>query len=255
MAKTWDEVLTDRTTYPDDMIMSLADGTEVPLSDLRAGYLKDADYRRKTSDLARQREEFEKTATDRAQALADAEARLRQMAEQLQTRQPNATKDEVQEQLESNPIAKRLFDKIAALEQAMPNIAKAMTVLDQRQKDSQIAYLAEQHRRVIHHLKEQDPELDVEGLTKFAQERYIPRLDDAYHVMNREKLLEKARKEAKEEGQKLGYEKAKKDLAVPAMLPGRRHVTPAADAPKTLDEAFDRAAQDPEIMGLLTGMA
>ena len=53
---------------------------------------------------------------------------------------------------------------------------------------------------------------------------------------------------------KEAYEKAKRDLAQPAQLPNRRvAAAPPPEAPKSLDEAFDQAGRDPEILATMQG--
>ena len=42
----------------DTAIVKLADGTEVPLSDLKSGYMRQSDYTRKTQELANERKSF-----------------------------------------------------------------------------------------------------------------------------------------------------------------------------------------------------
>lgn len=43
---------------PDDELIELADGTKVTFAELTAGYMKDADYRRKTAEIAEMRRQY-----------------------------------------------------------------------------------------------------------------------------------------------------------------------------------------------------
>lgn len=251
---TLDEIIADKKTYPDEQSITLAEGTEVTLGQLRAGYMKDADYRRKTSDIARQREDFDRDRTSREQALQDAEAKLMQLAQQVVHREPDLTRDEVAEYIERDPIAQRLMGKIAELEKTIKPLAEAVVGIDDRMKQSSMQYMAEQHRRVLAWLKDKDPDLDADGLVKFAQENYIPRLDMAYKLYRYEDQVKSEREKARQEGEKKGREETKKELVSP-MLPLRRTVaTKPEGAPKTFDEAISRASKDMDVMGPLMGV-
>lgn len=248
-----EDVIADKKTYPDETKITLAEGTEVTLGELRGGFMKDADYRQKTSTLARQREEFDQDYARRKAELADAEERLQELAKQVVQAKPEITRDEVAEVLERDPVARRLVGRIQQLEEALKPLASAVLGIDQRMKQGQLEYVAEQHRRALAWLKEQDPDLDENALVEFARKEYIPNLVHAHKVFKYEESLKKAREDAKAEGHKEGYDKAKKEVSAP-VIPLRRPVVVSPDAPKTLDEAVQRASQDLEVMGPLLGI-
>jgi hypothetical protein len=251
---TFDELIADKKTYPDDTKVTMADGVEVTLGHLRGGYLKDADYRRKTADLARQREEFDRDRTEREQALQDAETRLQELAKQVVGAHPEKTRDEVADILAQDPVAQRLVARLEQLEGAFKPLAEAVVSLDNRLKQDAMANMVNQHRRALAYLKEKDSELNEEELIRYAKSRQIPRLDDAYRLMKHDDLLAAERKKATEEADKKGYERAKRELSAP-QIPVRRLTQSAPDAPKNLDEALDRAVRDEEVVGPLMGFS
>lgn len=249
---TFDELIADKKTYPDETKVTLADGVEVTLGQIRGGYMKDADYRRKTADLARQREEYERDRAERELALQDAEARLQELAKQLVGTYPEKTRDEIADIMSQDPVAQRLVSRIEQLEGAFQPLAEAILRLDAQLKNDAMASMVNQHRRALAYLKQHDPDLDEAELIRFAKARQIPRLDDAYRLMNHDNLLAAERKKAAEEAEKRAYEKAKRELATP-QIPVRRVAQTAPDAPKSLDEALDRALRDEEVVGPLLG--
>lgn len=249
---TFDELIADKKTYPDDTKVTMADGVEVTLAHLRGGFMKDADYRRKTADLARHREEFDRDRTEREHALQDAETRLQELAKQVVGAHPKADRDEVADILAQDPVAQRLVTRIEQLEGAFKPLAEAIVNMDRRFKEDTMSNLVNQHRRALAYLKQQDPELNEEELINFAKTRQIPRLDDAHRLMNHDKTLAAERKKATDEADKKGYERAKRELSAP-QIPVRRVSERAPDAPKNLDEALDRAVRDEEVVGPLLG--
>lgn len=251
---TFDELIADKKTYPDDTKITMADGVEVTLGHMRGGFMKDADYRRKTADLARHREEFDRDRTEREHALQDAETRLQELAKQVVGHNPTATRDDVADILAQDPVAQRLVNRIEQLEGAFKPLAEAIVSMDKRFKDDAMANMVTQHRRALAYLKQQDPNLDETELVNFAKTRQIPRLDDAYRLMKHDDLLGAERKKAAEEADKKGYERAKREAAAP-QIPVRRAPQSAPDAPKSLDEALERAVRDEEVVGPLLGFS
>jgi hypothetical protein len=246
---TLDEFISNRDNT-DETKITLADGVETTLGDLRKGFMKEQDYRSKTMDLANRRRTFEQQTSEWEAARLDAEAKLTDLAKQLITQNPRATQEQIDEQLETDPRAKKLNDKIAKMEERLVASEQRNQAYEQKFKAQEESYIADQHRRVLAFLQQQDPELQnpekVDELVTFAKSNYIPRLDWAYKLQNYEgnvkKAVDNARKEAREEG----YSKAKQELLQPVLSP-RRMVTPIKDAPKTLDEAADAALRDTDI--------
>lgn len=251
---TLDELLINRDTYPDTTKITLAEGVETTLGDLRKNTMLERDYRQKTGKLADERRKFETERSEWESARLEAEAKLTDLARQLVTRNPEASRDEIDDILERDPVARKLMSKIESLETKIGERDKSLDEARQRIKLAEENYIADQHRRVLAYLKQTDPELDEVELVNFARANYIPRLDWAHRLMTEDRrtktALDTARKEAHEEG----YKKAKADLLQPT-IPSRKTTVPAPDAPKTLDEAAEAALRDPEILQAMnTGM-
>lgn len=252
---TLNEILDNRKDFPDDRKITLADGVETTLGELRGGFMKDADYRQKTARVAREREsleaEREKFAADRKEA----EEQLASLVERAVTQgAPRAQQvDEFEALLERDPLARRLHGQLKTLESKQAEYDKKFAEQEQRLKDQQQAFLVDQHRRALAALKSRDPELDEVQLVEFAKHNAIPRLDLAYRLYTEDKRFKGELDKAKESAVKEGYEKAKRELAQP-QLPNRR-VAPTLpeNAPKSFDEAADAALRDPEILSAMEG--
>ena|SRR5437773_5089452 len=249
---TLDDLLSNRDAYPDGTTVRLADGVDTTLGDLRKNTMLERDYRQKTGRLADERRKFETQAAEWEGARIEAEAKLADLAKQLIHKNPEAGRDEVEDMLERDPIARKLNQKIGALETKLTERDSYIEQQQQRMQQYEQNYIADQHRRVLSYLKTQDPDLNESELVNFARANYIPRLDHAYNLMTKDRressLVEKTRKEAMEEG----YAKAKTELLQPKISP-RRTIAPSADAPKNLDEAAERALQDPEVIAAMQG--
>jgi hypothetical protein len=255
VATKLDDIINDTKTYPDETTIRLADGVETTLKDLRAGYLKDADYRRKTADVARQRTELDQARLRHTQEVQEAEARLQQLAGQIiQQQGPNAQPDEVIEAIRSNPVARRLAEEVDQLKALVAPLARSVLEIDNRFKNNQLQALTNQHRVVLHAIKQQDPGLNEQELIQFAKDNYVPRLDLAYKLMTYEKAVEGKVAEAREKASKEGYERGRREAAAP-VIPLRTTPQPAPGAPATLDEAVNKALADPEVIGPLVGMS
>lgn len=251
------EILDNKKDFPDDRKITLADGVETTLGELRGGYMKDADYRQKTSRLAREREEFMGERQRFEQDRQEAEAQLAKLVEQAVTRGAPVQQQQAEWEafVERDPFAKRVMSEMKATQSKLEALEKQSQAYEQRLQQQQQAMLVDQHRRALAALKSRDPELDEQQLVHFAQENAIPRLDLAYRLLTEDKRMKDVETKAKENAAKEGYEKAKRELAQP-MLPHRR-VAPSVPetAPKTFDEAADAALRDPEILATMEGLA
>jgi len=251
---TLSDYINNKTQYPDETTITLQDGSTSTLGEVRKGFMFEGDYRRKTTELGAQRRQLDNDRTEWETARLDAEAKLTELAKSLIQQNPQVqTRDELEDLMQSDPIAKKLSDKYAALEAKLALVEKQSTEATQRQSLYERAYITDQHQRVLANIRKNDPDVDVEGLVRFAKERYIPRLDDAYDLMTRDKQIEKAVTKAKEDARKEAYEKAKQELMQP-VITSRRVLSSSLpkDAPKTFDEARDAALADPEVIKLMT---
>lgn len=253
---TWDEIVSDKTTYPDSVTVKLADGVEIPLGQLRSSSMKDADYRRKTAELARQKEDMERQWNDRVTALQEGEAHLVNLARDLMSRNPGMTRQEAVEEVSTDPAVAKLRGELAEIKKVMEPMARALTEMDNRWKESQRAFVVAQHRQKLAELKQKDPDLDEMELASWAKENLTPRLDVAYLAKNHEKLVQKAVAEAREKALTEGYERGKTEALMPPALPihgADVKADPNAIRPKDLTEAVNLASRDPEIMGIFAG--
>lgn len=251
----WDDVVSNRKEFPDDLTIKLADGVEVPLGTIRSGYMKDADYRAKTTAVARQKEELERTWTERAQALQEAESHLMNLARDVVAGRPDMSKQEIQEELTSNPEISKLSAELAEMKKVMQPMAQALLDLDNRWKKSQYDAQVSAHRQKLSELKAADPELNEEELIAWAKENYTPRLDVAYKAWKHDDLVKREVAKAREAAFKEGMDKGREEALMPPALPlqGAGTKTDDTPRPRNIDEAFDAAARDPEIMNILMG--
>ena len=254
MATKWDEIISDRNQYPDDHVLKLADGTEVKLGDVRPGHMFERDYRQKTSLLAREREALDRETAQRIQALQEGEAQLRQIAAEVIRNNPGMTRREAAQEVQESddPHVQALRKEVADLKSVLGEVRGAVTGIQQTAQDARRTYVVNEHRRALADLKAADPTLDEQELVRYAQANMTPNLREAYKAMNHERIVESARREAREAAYKEGYEKAKTEVQVASSIPMRR--TPEArpaDAPKNMKEAFEAAIRDPEVMGPL----
>lgn len=253
------DVLADKANYPDTQKITLADGVEATLGDLRGGFLRQQDYTAKTTAVANERNALVREREEFNTAKAAAEQELQQIAERLVSqrdqRGQQTTQDELDALMERDPLAKRLRDEIVGLKKYVADMATAQQTHEKAIRDQHMAMIADQHRRALATLKARDNELDTDALVTFAQQNGIPRLDLAYRLMTEDKRTAALESKVKTEAEKTGYERAKRELAAPT-IPNRRVIPPSnlpQDAPKTFDQAADRAAQDPEILNIMTG--
>jgi len=255
VATKWEEVVSDRNKYPDEMVVRLADGTETTMAELRPGYMKDSDYRQKTAMLARQRDEFESHAVGRLTALQEGEAQLRAIAAEMMRQNPNATRQEIASEMSGDEDVQRLRAEIAELKGTVAPLAKYITEFDSRSKEARRAFVVNEHRKALADLKAKDPSLNESELVNFARTKMVPNLYEAHKLMTLDSTIEKRVKEAREAAYKEGMDKGRVDALAPPALPVRTIVPQRAEsAPKDLREAATRALQDPEVMTpLMTG--
>lgn len=258
------DLLEDRAQYPDGQEVTIA-GVTTTLGDLREqGYFRKADYTKKTTELARARETFSREKAEFEQAKSGAEAELARMVENAMGRRaavesanPQATPDEVERYLQTDPVSQRILAKVSEATRALDDMRREHATMQDGLKRQQEAMLVDFHNRALATLEPRMKEFEVsrDDLVKFAREHAVPRLDLAFDLMTKDKQIEAREKSARETAHKEAYEKAKKELAAPA-LPQRRVAGPLApEAPKTFDEAQDAALRDPEILATMEGMA
>src|SRR5438128_5878689 len=233
------DVVADRKTYPDTLTYE-KDGLTFSLKDLREGFLPKAEMTKLTERAAAEKKHLEGQLSQVQEEYQRAITAV--TALQARAKQGDAPPDELQAYLDDPafaPLAKLAKGLQARIEE-----------LDRRTKDHETTWWAQQHLNTIQSLKDQDKELDPQELLQFAKGRNLTNLADAYRLKNYERDLARAAKDAEAKG----YEKGKKEAALPVVPSvGRRPSSPPPEAPKSFEEAKQRALEDPEIHQLFSG--
>lgn len=253
---TLPEILDNKKDFPDDRKITMADGVEVTLGELRGGWLRHQDYTKKTSDLARERESFGQEKAKFESDKTEAEKTLSEMIEKVVTRgaPPQQQQEEWRQYVERDPLARHLMAEHEALKVQLKAIDERNQKYEQQIQQQQQQFIADQHRRALAVLKTHDKDLDETALVQFARENAIPRLDLAYRLFTEDKRTKEAVDTAVEKTRTDTYEKAKRDFSQP-MLPQRRvAAAPPENQPKTFEEAADAALRDPEILAHMEGL-
>ena len=262
---TWEDALADKTTYPDDRKVTLADGVETTFADLREGTMFERDYRQKTSTLARQRDEFQKERTEFDVQKTSAEAQLKDLAEKLIVQRRPQTVDEVEALIANDPVASRLQRDIAELRAAKDESVKRAEQFEAALKTRDENAMIQEHRMQMARLQQVDPDLvdpaKQAELVQWCRDNNTPRLDVGWQAWSEQRRWAKALKEAKDETAKESYERAKKDLQQPLLRPQRHTPAPLPTelekldrtGPDLLKRSFDLVDQDPEILASLEG--
>lgn len=257
---TLQEIMDDKSKYPDDTKILLSEGVEVPLGEIRGGYMKDGDYRRKTTEVANQRRQLDGERVQFEQARIEAETQLTELAKQAIASKGGepVAKDELTDLLERDPVAKALTAKLEAIAERMGAFEENLTQNKETLDLHAQTYVADQHRRVLAALKKQAGEkgldFDEQGLVEYARNNHVPRLDHAYKLMEFDRIVQKSVDTARETAHKEGLEEGKRAASQPILPLRRMAPTLPADAPKTFDEAAEAALLDPEILAHMEGL-
>lgn len=251
---TLQDLISNKEQYPDGTTITLTDGVSTTLGEVRKGYMMESDYRRKTSVVSDGKRQLDQERQQFEAAKFEAEQKLEALAGRLMTREPNKGQSDLEAELAANPVARALTEQVKGLTEKLGTLEKATSTLHQELTQSKQTAMLDQHRRVLSGLKEKDPDLDEAELVSFAKNNYVPRLDLAYRLFTEDKRLKQVAEDAAKKAKEAGIEEGKR-LAVAPTLPNRaRMLAPGLDkdAPQTMDAAADAAAQDPEIISLLT---
>lgn len=250
------DILTNKSQYPDDQKIMLADGVEATLGELRGGFQRQADYSRKTQEVARDRRELETAQQTFLESKAEAEGQLAAMARDVIERAARAGQPMSGQQaldlVEQDPVGKQLRQELRSQSTELAEVKQHLAELREEARKQVLAQYAWSHRRTLDRLKTSDPELDEGSLIEFAKQKRIPDLEDAYRLSTEEARWAKREATARSEERTKALDEAKRTLLQPP-IPQRRTIPPSPDAPKTLDEAADAAANDPEILAILQG--
>src|SRR5262245_1662761 len=208
---TWDVLLTDATRYPDSMLWTLEDGSQIALGTLRqtvrGAFVPASDvdnYRRQSDAQVREARAAEQYAQQQLITLLS---------------QSQAPADPVPaDPYQNDPMFRPMYDRVKAVEAENTSLKSMLTDMQNLQKQmfgtiQQIPVVMS-----VQKIQARDPGVDGQKLLQFAQEHQIQphRLDDAYTLMTHEQAVAKAR----EAGIAAGVEQAKTELALqPPQVP------------------------------------
>lgn len=250
---TWNDILSDKKAYPDDTKITTVEGVETTLGEVRGQTMMRSDYSRKTQELSQGREEFSREKALWESSKTEAEGQLRALAAELMNQNrglsPAAAQDEAELLMQRDPVARKLNDRIAALDEKIAARDKLLEEAQSRLRQHETTYMADQHRRVLADIKSRDKDANEQEIIDFAQRNYIPRLDMAYRLLSEDRRTADAVKQAKADAETSAYERAKRELAAPA-LPSRRVLAPT---PQDQIPSWDDAYTDPDVQAALEG--
>lgn len=253
------KLLTDKKAFPDDFKITLADGGEVSLSDLRA--YNDSVGGELQKELERQRKELaaERTKIDKASSeIANMYVELERERAALPKVNSNRVEDPL-DQYRDDPIAQQLKAFRDDIRNQLTELKdKELKSLKQSIAEMGVTYLNDRARGEFAEISK-DPDfsddLTLEGLYKHAVDRGwkekngVPNLKRAYEDVIGPKRVERQIKEAKETAIR-EYEERKKAEALlprPAGSGLRTGLPEGVKAPKNLNDAINLAAQDASI--------
>jgi len=249
------EIIANKKDYPDEQTVNVG-GEEVTLGELRSGFMKDSDYRQKTSTLAREREEFHRDYAAKAAALEETKRQLRELADQAAARAPrDSSEDDIETEIERNPIAKRLKGRLSEMEQVLVPMAKTLVAIDKQMKDAAMAATTDFHRRALMDIVSKDKNADPAQIIEYAKNARIPNLYTAYRDMTRDAAIESAKEEGRKAGLEEGKVLGKKESLAPTLPLRQRAAVKDKDGKVlSLDDAVEAAKQDMDVMGPLLGV-
>lgn len=234
----WDEILKDRTRYPDTMTVKIGDG-DVALGDLRNGVVPKGDMTKLTQQAAQQKQALEGQVRTLGQQLA--------AAMKTGGTEPGNIGTGTMDEDDLTPyINDPTFGPMA---RKLQRVLDGQKQIAERQANSERSAWMNHHMGTLADIRKSDPNVDVQALLGFASQRGLPNLKDAYDLMTRDSQIEKVRQDA----EKVGFEKARAEAPPHIPLGTRRAPALADTAPKTFDDAEAAALSDPEISAIMAG--
>lgn len=230
---------TDQPESPTYKITVDGEEIEVPLDELLNGYQRQADYTRKTQELAQQRERLTALDTFEEYLRVDPEGALQRLATaygvNLGATQPEPTAQDYLDGVlgdEQDPVMQKLSQLEAKL--TAQEAAEA-----QRAEAARLAAIDAQ----IEGLEQSDPDLDGTALLKYAVDNHIGDLQAAYKAFKYEQMQEAASNAAELAAQQ---KRDAKRQAPPVEGGSSRNTAVKAGPSKvaSLDDAFERAMAD-----------
>lgn len=236
---------TQKPTVNDDVLVTLGDGTQVTLAELKAGHLRQADYTRKTQTVAEERRQAQEIAARSQQQAAELAQQLQfvqQVAAQYLPKPPDPAM--VHTDIFEYTIQKEAYERKVAEFQQMAQIQQAA---------QQRAEMERQQRMAVEQKKflERMPELKdpakfnsfKENVFKVLPEYGFTPEDTAGWLDHRVFALVSDAVKYRNivNGKKAAVEQAKQ--AQPVMKPGTRNVAPASEAQSQKQRAKEQFAK------------
>jgi hypothetical protein len=166
------------------------------------------------------------------------------LAQAIEAKQPQATGSNgalTWDDLDRDPVLGLLTKRLRDAEQQYKAHEQRLAMHEQR-------YLQERYTEKLNTFKFAD-ETDKRQFLDFAIQNQITNLDVAHKAYTADRAIQTAAKEA----ELRGVERGRKEASAPIPIGSRRSIAPDAPPPKTLDEAHDRALNDPEIWAAMRG--
>lgn len=258
---SWNDVLRNRTQYPDEMVVDL-NGQAIALGDLRNVTIPKEDMTRLTQGWSQR----EAAAQQRIATLEEQLASSLRAQEAYATQQAPSSPPSPLAQPDGAPILDYDRDPILG-----PIFRATSQTLERQNRTDQVIEKLEKTLQglgtqlgqwpvmfALDNIKRNDPYgVDPQQLVQHAltMRQGPPNLNDAYTLLTREQREAQIRQEAEQ----AAYAKAKQELArgqVPYQPFGQPQTLRTPDPTyATLDEAEQAAIMDPEMLAILMGQA
>lgn len=256
------ELLTDRTKYPDDMEIALADGNTISVKEWRDGAMPKADFTKATEGWSRKEQEY-RGSLDAANENLRRAVEERQQFEARINAQPTPTVparpgEFTEEELMADPVVGRAYRKVKEAEDRLKAHEDRLKVTEERLTGHEKTFMRTQFTKTIADLKSRDPDLNENEFLSYTQkfpvvdtETGTVDLGRTYREYRHDHLLTAAEKAAEERGVEKGREAAR----VPKVpFGGRRGSTRPEGLPAHLGELdMEKVAADPDIQRALQG--
>jgi hypothetical protein len=247
MSDLTDAILRDRTKYPDDRKIVLADGEEITVKELRDSLLPKADFTRASEGWSRKERELTSSVEGLQAQLAEA---LKTKAPAEVARTPAGGYSE--EDLLGDPILGPIVRDLKATRTRLTEHEERMKGHEEyvmtREYKGQLASIASQHN-ARYNPDGTGKAFDQKAFLDYVVEKQTPNLDTAYSAWSRDDEIERVTRDAEARGEERGMKKA----AVPNVPFGRRRAPLRdKDLPESLDKVTDEMLEtDPDMQDAL----
>ena len=263
---TFQEILADRTTYPDDRTITMPgpDGQMVSMTmaEVRNQAIGKGDYTKESQRWATEKAQLDQQYR---QTLGNFSQQLQALNAELARRNeaPIRTQDEFEERLAadaSDPTLGPYAKHLKKLSKEVEELRQEKEDNKRRLAQHEQAFWLNQHSQVLSKIQERDEEFrspeKTQGLIQYAQQHGLANLDLAYQLMTRDRDIERAKTTAAKEAETRAAEQAKVNAAQPHIPGGSKAASPASagqswqPSQNSLDpfeEAMNAATNDPEL--------